>query len=487
MGRVTLPLKKRTLPKGKRSRIDHDDDHGDGDGDVDVDDEISKLPDEILVSILSCLSLRDAARTSVLSRRWENLWTLISRRLDFDWSSTMEDLRWLRKERSRERSRYANWVNRVLGNHRASKLEELRICFDIDNGYFRDIDNWVEFAARKEVKKLDLGFPGRWGGVLRDPYAFLGLDGIAILAKNKGQKWNSVFFSLTDLTLSFVSVKDEVVQYFLANCPNLVSLCVKGSNVSVNLEIADPFLKLKSLKILECPNMKRVKVSAPDLVSFGYHGPLIDVPFEDVPLLSEVYFGGENTISLVDHCQQLFGYFSMLKILKLDMSFSVFNSVARNFETQFPALSNLEQLELSTMAFGNQSLLWPFLMIKAAPFLHRFSMQMLFKSYEELYARNQLTIEDQLKELKEAISFSHQCLKEVELIGFTGCKNTVEFWLWLLEIAVSLEKVTIDVCHPSLEERPWLDVQTGDLDTARDRVRELAKTTYHHAIDIVVL
>ena len=271
-----------------------------------------------------------------------------------------------------------------------------------------DIDKWVEFAARKEVKKLDLGFPGRWGGVLSDPYCFPGLEGISILSKKNGQKFESVFASLTDLNLSFVNVKDEVVMYFLGNCPNLVNLCVKGSNSIVNLEVSDdPVLKLKSLKILDCPNVKRVKIiSAPDLVSFGYHGPLIDhVPFEDVPLLSEVYFGGNNTISLVDHSQQLFGYFSMLKILKLDMSCSVskskpimcyfhfalsifcvfiyfvfnvtqvFNSVARNFETQVPALSNLEQLELSLMAYSNQCLLWPCLMIKAAPFLHRFSMK----------------------------------------------------------------------------------------------------------------
>lgn len=236
----------------------------------------------------------------------------------------MDDLKWLRKDRTCERERYTNWVNRVLRSHKASRLDELRIFFDIDNTYFKQINKWVKFAARKGVKKLDLGFPSRWGGVLGNPYCFPDLNELSLWAKKRGQKLNSLFSSLIDLNLSCVNVKDEVVKYFLANCPNLVRLCVEGSDSLVSLEVSDPLPKLKSLKILECPHMKRLKISAPDLVSFGYHGPLIDdVPFGDVPLLSEVYFGGNNSISLVDHSQKLFGYFSMLKILKLDMPFSV--------------------------------------------------------------------------------------------------------------------------------------------------------------------
>ncbi|BBH09776.1 F-box/RNI-like superfamily protein [Prunus dulcis] len=37
-------------------------------------DRISALPDEILVSILSLLPLKEAAATSILSRRWQYVW-----------------------------------------------------------------------------------------------------------------------------------------------------------------------------------------------------------------------------------------------------------------------------------------------------------------------------------------------------------------------------------------------------------------------------
>ncbi|KAM6565017.1 hypothetical protein CsatB_025015 [Cannabis sativa] len=479
-----LPHKKRMQIKGKISTMDHHHHHH-------HEDLISKLPDDILVLVLNFLSLRDSARTSLLSRRWKNLWTLISGTLEFDASKTMEDMRWLRKERSFERPRYANWVNRVMGKHRSLKLEELKICFDLDNSYCLDINKWVEFAAVKEVKKLDLGFPGRWGGMLRNPYCLH----ISVLCNNIWGKLRSdAFCSLTDLNLSFVDVNDDVVEYFLDKCHNLVNLCIKGSNSLIKVEVSEcEGFNLKSLKILECPLIKVVKISTPNLVSFGYDGPLIDMPFNKVPNLSEVYFGGNNTISLANRSKELFGYFSMLKILKLDMSSSVynFNHVARAFDTQVPELSNLEQLELSIMAYCDQCIIWPCLMIKAAPLLHRFSMKMMFKcTDQDLYDRDDqlLLNEDQIRKLREAVLFTHQSVKEVELYGFSDHRNIhmAELWLRLVDIAVSLEKVTIDVRHPCLKESPWLNVKTQELDKARERVR-LFVQKHSKPIDILVL
>ena len=44
---------------------------------------MSELPEEIVVSILSRLSLREAVRTSVLSKPWRYVWTSIPA-LNFD-------------------------------------------------------------------------------------------------------------------------------------------------------------------------------------------------------------------------------------------------------------------------------------------------------------------------------------------------------------------------------------------------------------------
>ncbi|ESR49055.1 hypothetical protein CICLE_v10033921mg [Citrus x clementina] len=48
-----------------------------------MDDRIGKLPDDILISILSRLTIDEAARASVLSYRWRYSWRFFTVSLDF--------------------------------------------------------------------------------------------------------------------------------------------------------------------------------------------------------------------------------------------------------------------------------------------------------------------------------------------------------------------------------------------------------------------
>lgn len=76
-------------------------------------DEFSKLPDEIVVSIVSLMTLEEAARTSVLSRRWRHIWTFTTGSLDFDNSfllSLMES-RTVENSYEEEKNRFVRWVN----------------------------------------------------------------------------------------------------------------------------------------------------------------------------------------------------------------------------------------------------------------------------------------------------------------------------------------------------------------------------------------
>ncbi|XP_040369631.1 probable FBD-associated F-box protein At5g38565 isoform X2 [Rosa chinensis] len=55
-------------------------------------DRISGLPDEILVSILSLLPLKEAQATSILSRRWQYVWAYCTT-LNFDDEKNLVRLR----------------------------------------------------------------------------------------------------------------------------------------------------------------------------------------------------------------------------------------------------------------------------------------------------------------------------------------------------------------------------------------------------------
>ncbi|GMY07545.1 F-box/LRR-repeat protein 25-like [Fagus crenata] len=70
-----------------------------------VEEWISELPDDIIIPILSFLTMKEACRTSVFSHRWKHLWS-----------------------------------------------------FFTDKRFKRDIDGWMDFAFSKRVKRLELDF-----------------------------------------------------------------------------------------------------------------------------------------------------------------------------------------------------------------------------------------------------------------------------------------------------------------------------------------
>ncbi|XP_030939468.1 F-box/LRR-repeat protein At3g58900-like [Quercus lobata] len=137
-------------------------------------DRLSEFPDEIIIYILSFLKLKEAARTSVLSRRYRgHLWKFASSSLDFDDSL----LQYLRKKSffktlpGIDRDRYVGWVNHVLQLHQAHTIDGFKVCFPLDEEYNKlDIDNWILFSLRKNVKRLSLDFNPIFQKVYRGYY-----------------------------------------------------------------------------------------------------------------------------------------------------------------------------------------------------------------------------------------------------------------------------------------------------------------------------
>ncbi|XP_048491140.1 F-box/LRR-repeat protein At1g48400 isoform X1 [Beta vulgaris subsp. vulgaris] len=73
-------------------------------------DKFSNLPDDILVFILSLIDIKDATRSSILSRRWRNMATYI---MSLHFCVSLSDTRlskyWC--EQDNEKQRYMDWVN----------------------------------------------------------------------------------------------------------------------------------------------------------------------------------------------------------------------------------------------------------------------------------------------------------------------------------------------------------------------------------------
>ncbi|KAI4323088.1 hypothetical protein L6164_022723 [Bauhinia variegata] len=113
-------------------------------------DRISNLHECLILRILSCLPTKDAMRTSVLSKKWINLWTLISN-LYFDDSGFSPT--------KRQKGSFVKFVNRVLLHHSNSTIQSFKLialdCYDTHQCY---VDAWITAALNQQVQKLHIDY-----------------------------------------------------------------------------------------------------------------------------------------------------------------------------------------------------------------------------------------------------------------------------------------------------------------------------------------
>ncbi|XP_024165801.1 F-box/FBD/LRR-repeat protein At1g16930 [Rosa chinensis] len=121
-------------------------------------DRISALPDELVRHILSCMPTLDSVRTSVLSKRWNNLWTSVPNldfydRRDFPADDADNDVR-LRRPRC---DRFARFVSSVLYSRDAIDIGKFSLSVGTPH-HLPVIEDWICAVARRNVVELQLAF-----------------------------------------------------------------------------------------------------------------------------------------------------------------------------------------------------------------------------------------------------------------------------------------------------------------------------------------
>ena len=183
------------------------------------EDRISQLPRDILISIISRLSLREATSTCILSTRWRHLHTYITQ-LNFPkYVHKINEISTL--------SNYESMVDHVLNSHRGSRIKEFSL-----NGE-GNFESCFKFALNKKAEIIHIAMYNE-----KD----LDLDFLRLPSTNNGLQ------CLKDLSLFGLKLTDQYFELLVSNCTILESLSVQLSNELKNVSIVG-LSKLKRLNL----------------------------------------------------------------------------------------------------------------------------------------------------------------------------------------------------------------------------------------------
>ncbi|XP_024012879.1 F-box/LRR-repeat protein At3g60040 isoform X2 [Eutrema salsugineum] len=123
--------------------------------DTGLRDAISLLPQEVLGDILSLLPTKLAASTSVLSKKWRNVFALVHN-LDFDDSVLLRP-----EERNEEwdviRESFRNFVDRTIAMQCGSPIKKFSLkCQIVGDSEMAHVGRWISNAIERGVLEVDL-------------------------------------------------------------------------------------------------------------------------------------------------------------------------------------------------------------------------------------------------------------------------------------------------------------------------------------------
>ncbi|TYG47566.1 hypothetical protein ES288_D11G349400v1 [Gossypium darwinii] len=403
---------------------------------------ISALPDDILLTILSLLTLKQAVATSILSSRWRYLWTSLHT-LNFRYEDILHrndddtDNEWGCKIYEADyMERFMQVVNQVLRSHKAPKLHEFGIHYQLDASRGDLIDIWVAFAIAFKVSKLELNFSTNQVPIWRNEPYLVQLNRVFSVCAPPLNVDNG-FECLRELILKSVDLTDEQFETILSSCTFLEFLHVLYSSRLVNVKHAVPHMKLKSLEMYRCFQLKKLEIFAPNLVSFKYLGPKINSSVKDAKQLVHACmrsnwetweFSRTNSLGLPNMQRgdfvfgQFAAYLPQIEHLVMDASSFGRTKVLDNG----PLLYNLRHLSLLLEMVAS--------FVKVSPFLHRLELHF------ELYP-----LQD--PELRRIAVSPHNYLKEVLVSGFSGNKLVVDLIMVVFDFAIELEKIEISTAY----------------------------------------
>ncbi|XLR43044.1 hypothetical protein S83_027704 [Arachis hypogaea] len=225
-------------------------------------DRISSLPHCLLCHILSFLPTQTpviVATTSVLSRRWRNVW------------KDMEVFKFQQKKKSQKSLFYS--VKSVLTLRRPGRVRKFRLESDVSEANLVTVKNWINAAMGPQLEELHLLLSRENNDNL--PLAPTLLISCSNSIAALSREWYLYFPSLKSLSLNLGSTQN--VDVLLSRCPVLETL-----NLKLFISTC-PDLRVQKLRVASS-SLKSLTITA--LSNYVIEGFELDAPsLENLSLL----------------------------------------------------------------------------------------------------------------------------------------------------------------------------------------------------------
>ncbi|CDP13113.1 unnamed protein product [Coffea canephora] len=475
--------------------------------DEDNIDRLSALPDCVLLHILSSFKTKDAAATSILSRRWRNLFISLP---DIHLSISVDNDA---SDRDRLFSDFIDFSNRVFRQRNNAPIKKIRFFVKhFVERYRLAFESWLLSAAAaislSSIQELGISVlinETTMPFLISIPPGFLSCKTLVSLSLNLWADWivpdlvslpNLKFLNLSGFKL----VDEDCFVRFLRGCPSLEELMLhlrpfydereSGEGIEVEvLDISNPSLKKlilcwhekveleftiivksKNFEYLLCflEGQHKVNIDAPKITSLDIVGRVLEVNIiQDLMSLDTAgvqsdflyYITTESDLFL--RGWHAFKFMSGLQNLKsLSLSEKILKALYFS-QRGLPTFRNLIKLELIPFYCHDfpRMCIWKVLssLFESSPNLEVLIFQEVFKNY--------FSEDEELDSVfPEALPLTFiEHLKEIEFKNFEGEEHEFKLVEYFLKNAKTLKKMTI-------AKEPWNSVPE-----CRDRILSFKK------------
>uniref|UniRef100_A0A0E0AG05 F-box domain-containing protein n=1 Tax=Oryza glumipatula TaxID=40148 RepID=A0A0E0AG05_9ORYZ len=410
---------------------------------------LSDLHTDILSRIISLLPLKEAARTSVLSNHWKNIWCS-QENLVFRFCSVFsvhDHIKrcWTSDGQRLNKELFIERIDAVLKQRSGLGVQTTAVFFDLENEHADHIDRWLNFALASKTKQLILDFKPHCPKQALYNFPFE-LFSAANSLQLQALKLNTVslkpppnldgFRKLQKLKLEYTNVSDEDMQTLVSNCNSLEYLGIIHCGMITRLETSHPLNQLKHLEVQSCTMLQDIQLNV-GLTKLEYEGPLIPLAPPEPLLMTNIWMRLSDIHSALRYIfTKLPSTLPRLETLTVNCS-ELKKTILPEKTAKFMYLKHL-RLELTFYEQTRKADMFDFAcLLEAAPLLETLELHMWMPFDHQPYCEDH-------GELRSLPNRPHSNLRFAYITGFYGAKDQLELVCHILRNSAILNAMKID-------------------------------------------